>query len=473
LGDQNIAASLVDRGATLQADTLVKVFAVAISSIEYLAVGSSRTLSAIVKPVAPTGSTYQWGINNTTARFLVNGVEYTTASGQTVTIVGKNPSTALYDTIVSVNLLTPPDTQGRTAAVTDTDSFTVFRVTVSGQTDVEVNWDDDNQNDRSDRRDSGVPHQSAKVVYQDGDIQPIQLRIEPEDITTGTTILRVEGEDPTSCAAIWTRNNRSEDRITSRTYDNDKLTTYVYHEAIYPNTLDASGTITGKVILRLESTLDGSKSESKLEIRQRLDAINTYYTTPDEVEYGGSTESLTVSVYGTQTTTTVIVRAVFRMDVEEEGWGRMVNAPPGYPNHCYLGYLSQWVIHTAALTALGQRTAQSTAKWHQSGITAVSALDLPSNIYVPQLWEMVDAVDQSKPQYDLQWLYDYISENRQVDDTGPGKQNPPYPKQKWMDVYIPYVPTVQRHPTCQNMTMVEVLRILGTNHDIKIRWVEQ
>jgi hypothetical protein len=375
-----------------------------------------------------------------------------------------------------VNLLTPPDTQGRTAAVTDTDSFTVFRVTVSGQTDVEVNWDDDNGNSKSDRRDSGVPTSSTKVVYQDGDIQPIQLRIEPEDITTGTSIFRVEGEDPTRRAAIWTRNNRSEDRITSRTYDNDKLTTYVYHEAIYPNSLDAAGTITGRVILRLESTLDGSKSESKLEIRQRLDANNTYYTTPWEEDYM-TTQTNTFNAYvwpNTQTSVTVTVRAQFKEDVEVEGWGRMLNAVPGYPNHLYLGYDGTWRISTIARLYNGNEiTNDSTAKYHYQGNTAVSALDLPSALYIPQLWESVVAADAADANHDLTWLEPYIHENRHVNDTGPGRGGNSGPR--WMDVYVQYVPRAQRHSSCQDRPMAAILGLMKLQNQgpLRVRWDEQ
>jgi hypothetical protein len=146
----------------------------------------------------------------------------------------------------------------------ETVEVTVFRVDVSvpGTSEeseenpgkgIELNWDDDNSNNKSDRRDSGVPDDSAKVVYQDPDLLAITLSTSPS-LDTGISTLYLEQQN--TRAAVWESADRSGNQIESGwTISNSSLPKTIYFEGIYPNTLSSAGVISGEVRLRMMCTM--------------------------------------------------------------------------------------------------------------------------------------------------------------------------------------------------------------------------
>ncbi len=458
----------------------VKLLAVGIGpQLNYLAVGSTTTLTASITP-SVSGGPYSWTADGHFC-FIVNNQEQNTATGPSVVVKGKTASTNLNDASVSVNYPAGPDDLSRTVNVGRTMNFTAFQVDIRSTTyTVELNWNDNNTNNKSDRRDSGVPNDSTKVVYADPNMATITLDILPASIAEGTSTLSLSGE--ADRAAIWASNDRTGDRIVSnKSYSNSTLEKNLYFEAIYPTSLGNNDDRIASVTLKLESTLGGSKSEKTINIHQYLYANNTWYTTPHEDEYSTSTAPLEVHLYDDDDdTTTVHVNTSFKLDVgdvSEEGYGLMRNAIIiNNKMYEYLGWTQAagYFISDIVRTAYENNElieGVSTAKLTLSGQggAAISALDRPSDIYIPQLSERILAGNVN-----LDWLANNINEHRQIDDSGNPKHELPDPVQKWIDIHLQYIPPSSRSHY-QDKTMVQILTYyMGAvqTSNLKVDWIE-
>ena len=353
-------------------------------------------------------------------------------------------------------------------------------------TEREVNWDDDGpHNYKSDRRDTGMTPQSTKSpdIGYDDDLVTAVINVFPQGLKylLPNQEVTVAKEGQTDRGAIWDRPNR--DRQVQGSYKLSDLPQTVTFEAVYPNTLDASGVTVNAVQVRASLKLGTSVSQDVMSVTQYLEANNTYYTIPHEIEYPTSTVNLPVRIGGpaVQATTTIQVNYDFHYDVgigNMNGTGLLRNPvtaeyPPGtFTSYPYLKWQPQSQYYLSLTPHTGtnwQPNAQSTAKlWDASAPVgyedAVSALDWHKTVTVPQLWHNIINHDSS-----LTWLEGVISLDRYIDDTGSGPPNPIEPTAKWMDIFVPFVDPAAR-TSYQSETMRKICSHLQPNTSIRVHW---
>jgi hypothetical protein len=449
----------------------VYIIKASVTPIQYLAVGATRQISASVSPSVPITS-YTWSTpEDSGVRFLVNGAPYRTITQATpnITIIGIEALHDLDYAIVSVSCLTQADGCGRTPTIgSEAEHFTVFEIllTTGAPSEREINWNDNGPaNAKSDRRDSGVPHDSTVSLATDSDMAEIQMSTYPA-LPVGTMTFSLEEE--ADRAAIWETSNRSGTRVTGpKTYSNSTTRPF-WLEGIYPNTLDSNGTTTGRVRLKATTTVDGSTSTKYLDQKQTLVANNTYYSIPHEAEYSTGTQVFSVHFetnFSLGRTIDVEMNPTFRGNSYTAGHGLLRNpitAFDGTTTRTFT-YYANHVIGRDGFDSLdiGVHThsgrtpcATSTAKARNGTSTTLSAFDLDSplvNIHIPRLQEMINDACTS-----LSWLSSEIRETRQVDDLG-GGGGELGEAAKWLDIFVDYVPKASRPDSYKNCTMWDIL----------------
>ena len=441
----------------------LKVVAVTISPLDYLAYGHSHNFTATRMPSSVPGEFHWYTNSDSGVRFVWGGRnDNTVAYGETV-VTTATAAGSIDSAGLRVFFITQPDDTGTTTAACHDEWFPVFRPTISAPGEKQINWDDDNENNKSDRRDSGVPSSGTLVYASDDDFSQITVALAPGNISQGTTVFSLEGESDR--AVLWKHNDRTGGKQDGETFQNSALPKTSYLEAIYPDTLDSSGAYSGRVVLKAQCTLDGSTAETFAVIHQVLAITTTFYTVPHEEEYCTNTVAVSnVGVYPNTGTLTVNVNPDFRDDTANAGSGLMRNTVPGYESYPYLKHFgSHWYVDTIARTSDGSAITDACAAKYTP--VALSALDKPSSVYIPRLQEEAEALADNNNGYELHWLPALINETRDVRDTGGGGEC-------WLDIYVAYVPPSQRHSSCQAITMRQCLIQLGSVSNIRVSWRE-
>ncbi len=455
----------------------------------------ARTLRLWTEQANQTRTTSTLDTNNASGDYIASNVAFEldklgftqTIRERTVYIEGIGPSNAIGDIEIIAHI---SKKNNQTATLeSDTVKTTVFDVSVEvADNEVEIHYLDTNNNDKADRRDSGIPDNSTTLTLTgvDRDLNAITMNVLPDGLTTGTLTFTRSGETSMTMqgkykplSAYWPDRSRgnghsiaSGTTYTVSQYDkNNPLR--IYHEPVYPNTVNTTGTISGQQILKASVDVYGMAVETTASLKQYCVIWNTYYTTPDERDYGASTYTLTVKVSSdSATTTSIMVNSIFKDMVNIEGFGHMRNT---YNNKSYLGYYnrSYFLSDNALDSDGGALTNNASAKW---SAVSKSVLDKRSTVTIPRLHETMGA--------NFAWLQNSVSEERDLRDTGDpneGKEENDddwkINRERWMDVFIPYVARDQRADAYKTMTMTKMLGHIGYVDDdtpsLKIFWVER
>jgi hypothetical protein len=321
--------------------------------------------------------------------------------------------------------------------------------------------------------------------------------------------------------AVWDNSTRAGDKVvdaddTDIDYNNNSLPDEVFLEAIYPTTLKSDGDYNGKIKIKAECTLAGMTSVDIINVRQYLEINQTFYTMPYEEEYPivytnpiSVTKAVKVKlkkpvydpndpgkwVWSIEGSATVQVykeflRAVGTDEIEVDGQivqkgslcgtGKMINSisytNPYYDTtaeYLYLNYSSEikdyYISETAVTSNNKPLTNQTAAKLIVEGSPLVSALDRPSDVYIPLLYDQASGNNPA-----LSWLSDSLPEIRKVHDTGNPEHTPNPIKPKWLDIYVPYIPAVERGSLYQDISWTKFLSdYLRCSDNLKGLWVER